>query len=141
MDGTPPVNPGTFTLPGDGGRGPELVGGFCPLCGKSYYPRPKFCPGCLGEVLEKAVGDRGIIHSLTVIRTRPPLGLPQPYGVGYIDLAETGLRVFGLLDPERLMEMRIGDHVRLTVQKLGHNGRGEPRVRPVFALAQEGGKT
>lgn len=133
----PPVNPGTFTMPEDGEAAPELVGGFCPACGSAYYPRPKYCPSCLGDTVEKAVGGRGKIHSLTVIRTRPPLGLPQPYGVAYIDLFETGLRIFGLLDPEKLQVMKIGDSVCLSVRELGHDGRGEPRVRPVFILEQE----
>jgi uncharacterized protein len=133
----PPVNPGTFTIPEDGRGAPELVGGYCASCRVSLYPRPRYCPGCLKEPAEKAVGGRGTIHSLTIIRTRPPLGLPQPYGVGYIDMAETGLRVFALLDPEQLQEMNIGDRVCLCVRKLGHNGRGEPRLRPVFTLEQE----
>ena len=129
-----PVNPGTFTLPEVGGRAPELVGGFCSLCRASYYPRPKYCPRCLGDTVEQTVGGLGKIYSLTIIRTKPPLGLPDPYGVGYIDLVETGLRVFGLLNPEQLAEMKIGDCVRLSVRELGHDGRGEPRVRPIFTL-------
>jgi uncharacterized protein len=121
-------------LPGNRDTPPELVGGFCPLCRAYYYPKPKYCPVCLGEITVKPVGRCGTIHSLTIVRTRPPLGLPQPYGVGFIDLAETGLRVFSLLDPDQLQEMRIGDRVCLSVRELGHDGRGEPRVRPVFSL-------
>ena len=133
----PPVNPGTYTLPEDGETAPKLLGGFCQVCHAFYYPIPKYCPNCVGEIGEKAVGDRGRVHSLTVIRAKPPLGLPQPYSVGYVDLDETGLRVFGLFDPEQINEMKIGDHVCLSVRELGHDGRGAPRLRPVFTLIAE----
>jgi len=131
------VNPGTFTIPEDGREAPELVGGYCPSCRISFYPRPRYCPSCLKEPVKKGVGGCGKIHSLTMIRTRPPLGLPQPYGVAYIDLSQTGLRVFGLLDPDQMHDMRIGDMVCLSVRELGHDGRGEHRLRPVFALERE----
>lgn len=139
VNGIPPVNPGTYTLPEEGGTPPELLGGFCPLCRASYYPRPKYCPTCLGGIRGKAVGGRGKVHSLTVVRTKPPLGLPQPYCVGYVDLDPSGLRVFGLLDPEQIGKIKIGDRVCLSVRALGHDGRGgDPRLRPVFTLTAEG---
>lgn len=135
----PPVNPGTFSVPGDGAL-PELLGGYCPSCGTHHYPRPRCCPACLGDVETRPVGRRGRIHSFTVVRTKPPLGLPQPYSVGYVDLDETGLRVFGLLEPERIEDLALGARVHLTVRPMGHDGRGEARLRPCFALDDtEGG--
>lgn len=134
-----PVNPGTYTIPEEGHIPPELVGGFCRVCGVDYFPRPKYCPRCLGEVEEKSLGGTGTVHSLTVIRTKPPFGLPQPYSVGIVDLEGSGLRVFGLLDPQQIGDVRIGDSVRLCVRELGHDGRGEPRLRPLFTLRTEGG--
>jgi uncharacterized OB-fold protein len=135
-----PVNPGTYTVPEYGGRvPPELVGGACNVCQALFYPKPKYCPTCLGKIVEKTVGGSGRVHSLTVIRTKPPLGLPQPYSVGYVDLDKTGLRVFGLLDPEQISEMKLGSRVRLSVRELGHDGRGKPRLRPIFTLSAENG--
>jgi uncharacterized OB-fold protein len=132
----PPVNPGTYTVPEDGKTAPALLGGFCRECQAVYYPRPKYCPVCLGITLQKSLGGVGTVHSLTVIRTKPPFGLPQPYCVGYIDLDKSGLRVFGLFDPGQIDELRIGDRVCLCVRELGHNGRGEPRLRPLFTLKE-----
>lgn len=132
-----PVNPGTFSVPGDDGAAPQLLGGYCRTCQAYYYPRPRCCPSCLGDVDLRPVGRRGRIHSFTVVRTKPPLGLPQPYSVGYVDLEETGLRIFGLLDPERIEDLRLGAWVYLAVRPLGHDGRGEERLRPCFDLDKE----
>jgi uncharacterized OB-fold protein len=87
------------------------------------------------------VGNGGRIHSFTTVRTKAPLGLPEPYAVGFVDLeretGEAGLRVFSLFDPESTDDLRIGARVTLQVAPLGHNGRGEPRLRPFFKLVRE----
>lgn len=133
-----PVNPGTFTVPGATDTAPELLGGYCRTCRTHHYPRPRYCPSCLGEVESRSLGGRGTIHSFTVVRTKPPLGLPQPYSVGYVDLDGSGLRVFGLLDPERMEDLELGARVHLTVRSMGHDGRGEARLRPCFTPEKAG---
>jgi len=132
----PPVVPGVFTLPPYDQKPPQLLGGFCPACHRYYFPRPKYCPCCLGSVEEISIGSEGTIYSFTVVRTKPPLGLPQPYSVGYVDMAESCLRVFCLLDPAAIKQLRVGSPVRLAVGPLGHDGRGEPRLRPYFTLSK-----
>jgi uncharacterized OB-fold protein len=128
----PPVMAGIFTLPPYGAGGPALLGGFCPLCVTHYFPRPKYCRICLGPVEEVDLGSEGTIYSFTVIRKKAPLGLPLPYGVGFVDLKETGLRIFCLFDPAALDRLRIGLAVRLEVGEMGHNGIGAPCLRPYF---------
>jgi uncharacterized OB-fold protein len=128
----PPVMPGIFTLPPYDKAPPILLGGYCSACERRYFPRPKYCPGCLGLLEETAVGSTGTIYSYTIVRTKPPLGFPSPYSVVYVDLAESGLRVFGLFDPEAIDQLRIGLEVGLAVKPLGDNGQGEPRLRPYF---------
>ena len=128
----PPVAPGIFTLPPYDQAPPKLLGGLCPVCNRYYFPRPKYCRVCLDAVEETTLGSEGTIYSYTVIRRKPPLGLPDPYSVGYIDLVETGLRIFCLLDPKAIDELRIGLPVKLAVGPLGHDGRGAPRLRPYF---------
>jgi uncharacterized OB-fold protein len=132
MVNIPPVVPGIFTLPPYDQNQPKLLGGFCPTCNRYYFPRPKYCRGCLGETKEILLGSKGIIYSFTVIRRKPPLGLPEPYSVGYVDLEESGLRVFSLLDPAAIAQLRIGLKVRLVVEPLGHDAYGAPRLRPYF---------
>lgn len=119
---------------------PNLIGGRCPACGRDYFPRPRYCPQCLGAVEEQGLAGDGVIHSFTVVRVRPPLGLPHPYAVGFIDLAESGLRVFGLLDPGQIDELAMGRRVSLKTGPLGLDNRGAPCARPFFSLAAgEGG--
>ncbi|MEW6261658.1 MAG: OB-fold domain-containing protein [Thermodesulfobacteriota bacterium] len=128
--GLPPVMPGIFNWP-EGGA-PSLSGGHCPACDRYFFPRPSYCPGCLGRADEAEVGNSGVIYSYTVVRTRAPLGLPEPYPVGYVDLDQTGLRVFSLLDPEAIGRLRLGLPVKLAVKPLGHDLFGSPCLRPLF---------
>ena len=128
----PPIAPGIFTLPPYDKAPPTLLGGYCPDCDRRYFPCPKYCPGCLGPIKETAVGSTGTIYSYTIIRIKPPFGFPSPYSVVYVDLAESGLRVFCLFDPEAIDQLRIGIEVELAVRPLGHNDQGEPRLRPYF---------
>ncbi|MHB8767240.1 MAG: Zn-ribbon domain-containing OB-fold protein [Deferrisomatales bacterium] len=132
-----PFAPGVFTAPADGGP-PRLLGGRCAPCGRWFFPRPARCPGCLERVEEAELGGDGAVYSCTVVRVRPPWGLPQPYGVGYVDLDGSGLRVFGLLDPAALDRFRVGVPVRLAVGPLGVDSQGTPCLRPYFSPAEGG---
>ena len=130
----PPVVPGVFTMPA-GAEDPELLGGHCPVCDRDFFPRPPRCPHCLGEVQEKRLGSTGRLYTYTVVRVRPPWGLPRPYGLGYVDLDDCGLRVLGLLAPEDLEDLTIGRPLRLAVGELGCNLSGDPCLRPFFEPA------
>lgn len=131
------VMPGILDIPADGGQ-PRLLGGSCPSCGVRYFPRPSRCRRCLGPVEESPVGAKGVVYSFTVIRIRAPLGLPEPYAIGYVDLEESALRVFCLLDPQAVGMFRIGIPVRLAVGALGRDARGAPCLRPYFTPSVPG---
>ena len=118
---------------------PYLIGGHCPACGRDFFPLPRYCPQCLGPVQERSLGGDGVIHSYTVVRARPPLGLPHPYAVGFIDLADSGLRVFGLLNPDDIERLAMGRRVGLKTGPLGVDNQGEPCTRPFFSLVSEEG--
>ncbi len=140
MKEIPPMLPGIFTLPPYGEKPPMLLGGYCESCNRYYFPKPRYCPRCLEVPESREIGNRGRIHSFTAVRIKPPLGLSQPYGVGYVDLDDeqngSGLRVFCLFDPDSMDRLRIGGKVILNVAPLGHNGRGEVRLRPFFTPVQ-----
>lgn len=137
----PPVLPGFFTLPPYEEHPPMLLGGYCAHCDRYFFPKPRYCPECLDIPETREMGNRGRIHSFTVVRAKPPLGLPRPYAVGYVDLdpdmAGGGLRVFSLLDPDKVDALRIGARVVLHVSRLGQNRRGEPCLRPLFKPLEE----
>ncbi len=132
MNEIPPMMPGIFTPPPYDQDPPKLIGGFCADCHMYYFPRRKYCPTCLQPVEEILLDSAGTIHSFTVVRTKPPLGLPQPYSVGYIDLTGSGLRIFCLLDPAAIDRLRIGLPVRLAVGPLGNDCHSMPCLRPYF---------
>ena len=132
-----PVTTGLFTLPPYDQAPPGLLGGFCPACNRQYFPRPRYCRVCLGPLEEADLGSEGTVYSFTVVRTKPPLGLPQPYSVGYVDLAAGGLRIFSLLDPAAIDDLRIGLPVRVVVGPLGRDSQGDPCLRPYFAPLRE----
>ena len=129
-----PMAPGVFTMP-QGDEAPALLGGFCPKCDQDYFPRPPRCPHCLGQVDEKNLGSWGSLYTYTVVRVKPPWGLPRPYGIGYVDLDHGGPRVLGLLAPDALADLRIGQRLRLAVAPLGVALRGNPCLRPFFEPA------
>jgi uncharacterized OB-fold protein len=133
MADIPPIAPGIFTLPPYDLSPPELLGGLCDKCNQYYFPRPKYCRICLGPVKETVLGSEGTIYSFTVIRKKPPFGLPLPYSVGFIDLQDCRLRIFCLLDPGAVDDLRIGLPVQLKVGPLGHDGHGHSCLRPYFS--------
>ena len=112
----------------------ELSGGRCDACDNYSFPKAEHCYHCHSETRKCGLGTDGVIYSFTVIRTKPPLGLPQPYAVAYIDLEDVPLRVFCLLDPEQIEDAVIGAKVRMAVGPLGVNNAGQDCLRPFFQL-------
>ncbi len=121
---------------GDMESGPVLIGGHCPDCGRDFFPRPRYCPKCLRLSQERKFSGDGVIYSYTVVRTRPPFGLPQPYALAYIDLDQNGLRIFGMLNPIDIERLAIGRRVHLKTGPMGHDGKGQPCLRPFFSLKE-----
>ena len=123
----PPVYPGIFSTQGE----PHLMGGYCPCCDSYQFPALEICANCLGEVESVNLGGTGTLYSLTTIRTKPPLGLPTPYRVGYVDLDSAPLRIFTLLDSAQ-SPLSLGQNVHLKVAQVGLNSEGKPCLRPYF---------
>jgi uncharacterized OB-fold protein len=115
----------------------ELIGGHCDACDDYSFPKAEHCYHCHADTRKISLGTDGVIYSFTVVRTKPPLGLPQPYAVAYIDLENVPLRVFCLLDPEQIGNTVIGAKVRLSVGPLGTNNAGQDCLRPFFQLLPE----
>lgn len=109
-----------------------LVGSTCPHCGASAFPRARRCPVCQGTPQRRVIGTAGSLYTYTVVRTRAPFGLPEPYAVGYVDLDESGLRVFGLIDPAAVDALAVGQRMEVGLDRLGVDGGGRPCLRPVF---------
>lgn len=126
-----PFSVGIFSVEGEDGSA-RLIGSHCSRCRRHFFPRRHYCPSCLQPPETAALPYRGSIYSYTIVRIRPPMGLPQPYSVGYVDLEDVGLRVFMLLDAARVDVLRIGLPVELRVGRLGYDEKGRSVLRPYF---------
>lgn len=124
-----PVMEGIFQV----GPPPRLRGAICPECQQKFFPKPMVCPSCLGELKDIELSSEGKIYTYTVLRTKPPYELPQPYAVGWVDLEADGLRIFSLLDPEGIADLSIGKRVTLRVGAIGVGNDGQPCLRYYFS--------
>lgn len=115
-----------------------LMGSRCPGCGAWSSPAVQRCTHCREQPASVRVGTSGTLYTYTVVRTRAPFGLPEPYAVGYVDLDESGLRVFGLIDPRAIGELEVGQRMDIGLRPLGVDGQGRPCLRPVFYPATLG---
>lgn len=116
-----------------------LMGSRCPDCGAWAFPGLARCTHCQGHPEAARIGTTGRLYTYTVVRTRAPFGLPEPYAVGYVDLAESGLRVFGLIDPDRVGRLTIGQPMAVSLRALGVDRHGHRCLRPLFVADGEGG--
>ena len=112
-----------------------LVGSRCAHCERHFFPMQQRCPACHSDLQRCVFGEFGSIYSYTVVRTKAPFSLPEPYALGYVDLADVKLRVFALLDPAAVGQLAVGAPVVLMALPLGADAAGTPCMRPVFCLS------
>jgi uncharacterized OB-fold protein len=134
IEALPPLLPDLFESLGTGGKRFGLIGGFCPQCRQYFFPLIEQCSSCRNPLTRKVVGENGSIYSYTVVCMKAPFGLPEPYAVAYIDLMETPLRIFGLIDPDDTESLDVGAAVQLSVKAIGVDAAGRQCLRPVFSL-------
>ncbi|MFH0730392.1 MAG: OB-fold domain-containing protein [Pseudomonadota bacterium] len=118
---------------------PRLIGAICPKCQKKFFPKPLVCHYCLEEVREIELSSKATIYTFSVLRTKTPYGLPQPYAAGYVDLEDSGLRIYTLFDPEKIADLDFGKRVTLRIGPLGVDNNGQPCLRYYFTT-QNGGE-
>jgi uncharacterized OB-fold protein len=115
----------------DAARDEQLVIQRCADCGKhQFYPRP-FCLGCDStEVTWVPASGFGTVYSTTRVHldADPALGLPNPYDVAIVELAEGPRMLTNLTDP-----CPIGGRV-----KVAWRDRGNQPPVPVFGPAPGG---
>jgi len=131
-----PIMEGIFEV----GPSPRLHGAICPECNQKFFPKPMVCPHCLGELWDIGLSAEGKIYTYSILRIKPPYGLPQPYAVGWVDLENDGLRIFSLLDPERISDLDFGKRVTLRVGAIGVNNEGQTCLRYYFTPQDGGGQ-
>ena len=140
VDSGVPVAEGLFDVVGGE---PRLIGSRCKDCRTVYFPQTSFCrnPQCqLKQVERFLLPGRGILHSFTIQRYRPPplfrIDDWWPYAIGLIDLGE-GLQVMAMLSGIALDEIRIGMALRLVLEPLYTDTERGPVLTYKFAPDQE----
>lgn len=128
MNRSRPVLAGVFVADPE----PRLLGRYCKACDRKFFPPPAVCPYCLQPISISPLSSEGTLYAYTVVRTRPPFGLPQPYAIGYVDLETDNLRIFTLLDGERIQDLRIGLPLTLRIEGMGLHRDGTPCLRYYF---------
>jgi hypothetical protein len=101
----------------------------CGHCHRLYYPPPPRCPDCLRPLTEwRTLSGRGSLHSWTEVHAALVPGLPTPYLVAEVELAEQPglLLVSNLVDTEA---PGLGEPVELTWSPPFPDGSRLPRFR------------
>lgn len=115
---TAPIADGLFTWPSEQ---PRLIGGACADCGAVSFPRPSSCARCTSQSIgERLLEPTGALWSWTIQRFEPkePYIGPkpfEPYGVGYVELAD-GVLVESRLTTADPDELEIGLPMELVVE-------------------------
>jgi uncharacterized OB-fold protein len=120
-----PVVDGLFTEEGGEAR---LLGGRCPQCGASFFPKQwSFCrnPACEGRELDDVqLSTRGTLWSFTENQYAPPPPYPaaepfEPYGVAAVQLAAEQMVVLGqLAHGTDVATLELGREMELVVEPL-----------------------
>lgn len=131
-----PVVEGLFEQTADGAR---LIGSRCRTCGTLYFPQAIACrdPHDGDRTVERVpLPDRGVLHSYTVQRYRPPSLFRMepwaPYAIGLVDLGG-GLRVMGMMTGVAPEDLAIGLRVRVVAAPLCVGSTGEDVLTWMFA--------
>lgn len=132
--------PDAYTRPVDPDQNPVLLGNECPACGAAFFPARTICPDCFdqGELVVKELTGRGEIHASTVVRIPAPVGIKAPYAYGYVDLMESGLRVFALFTGAEPEWFQPGREVQLTVGPVRLTKQGREIVGYKFKPVEQG---
>jgi len=139
---TVPIAEGLFTWP----EAPRLIGGSCPDCGTTTFPRQPACPRCTrAGMREVALATRGTLWSWTIqgFEPKPPYareGSFAPYGVGYVELAAQADGAAAVLVESRLTvaepeQLHIGDELELVIVPFRRDAEGNDLVTFAFRPA------
>ncbi|HEY0836209.1 MAG TPA: OB-fold domain-containing protein [Azospirillum sp.] len=130
----PPELSGAYRVLDGGDDRVVLLAGRAGPRGELTFPRRAWRADA-PETVEVAATGR--VYSHTLVCVKPPYGLPAPYAVGYVDIDGTGLRVFGLFDPQAVDALAPGLRVELVARQLGVGNDGAACLRPVFRRLED----
>jgi uncharacterized protein len=131
--------PESYTRPEDPGREPRLLGNRCPSCERIFFPARTLCPDCFEQSnpIPIELSGRGRIYASTIVRIPAPVGIAAPYAYGYVDLDESGVRVFALFSGAEPGWFKPGRRVRPVVETVRRDANGREVIGYKFRPADE----
>ncbi len=133
---------GYFTVPGEGGGSPRLLGSYSPAADLHFFPRRRRCPVTMQPVEDVELSPEGVLYSWTFIESpwmgKNKMGDLEGHGVGQIDLPE-GVRVQSVISGA-MGDWEIGMPMRLELYPVMQDKEGNDLVSFRFSPAGEGSK-
>ncbi len=91
----------------------------CTACGYWIHPPGPVCPRCLGAPRPQPVSGRGVVHTFTINHQQWQPGLPVPFVVAIVELAEqSGLRLTTNIVGCPPKQVRIGLPVQVLFEQV-----------------------
>jgi methylmalonyl-CoA mutase cobalamin-binding domain/chain len=124
------------SLTGSLREGFSLLGTHCESCNRTFFPKRKNCPFCMDDAHVKAVplSRTGTLQSCIVTQAAPP-GYPVPHAQGYVELNNSGIRLFTLLTDYDEATLKAGCAMELKCVERRRNENDEAiysyRFRPI----------
>jgi uncharacterized OB-fold protein len=137
-----PIADDLFTWPS---KDPRLLGGKCQDCGTVTFPRQRGCPRCSSQTINSIeLSPRGTLWTFTTqeyevkepYRGVGPDGVFEPFGLGYVELAEN-VKVEARLTEADPAKLRIGMPVELVLVPIFQDDDGTEVLTYAFAPTNE----
>lgn len=114
------------SLTGNVRDGLRLLGTRCETCGRTFFPKRRNCPHCMDEIGVKAVplSRTGKLQSFIVTKAAPP-GYSIPHAQGYVELDDSGIRLFTLLTDYDESTLQAGCEMELKCVERRRNENDE----------------
>jgi len=124
-----PLLPGAYSIPGETGEAPHLIGSRCRACKATVFPKMAVCPACRadGTMEETAMGASGRLYNFTIAYVAPQ-GFQAPYFQAFVDIPE-GPRIFSLISDDVPVEtdaLEDGMAMELVIEAVGETPENVP---------------
>jgi len=121
--------PGAYSVPGEAGETPHLIGSRCRACHATVFPKMAVCPAChAADTMEDtAMGRQGRLFNFTIAHVAPQ-GFEAPYFQAFVDIPE-GPRIFSLISadvPVQAGALEDGMALELVIEPIGKTADNVP---------------
>jgi len=91
-----------------------LNGNKCKVCNIVFFPKKEVCISCFSSnnLEEFGLENIGILHTYTIVHRSFPQ-FNTPYTIGYVDLLNSGVRVFAPIKDSAPDSLNIGDEMKI----------------------------